>query len=963
MQINSWSYLTNMMKRSCFSTFYLLCLLVLSAACGEEEKKIQELPFLEVKTTAVGFDAEGSESREISVSSNVEWRAETRDDGKTWCHPRREEDRLVITVDASSEKESRQTEVTVIAEQLQKKVTVSQLGWGKAILLSSDKETTLAIGGAVTVEVTTNVQFKYTLPEGCDWIKQAGTRSVEEHPVVSTPVTFVVSPNKSDEERKAEIVFSDADENSELQPVTFTLVQKGTGEYEPVDPDEIKDDIRINVIGGTASSFQPGGEIEKSFDGDKKTIYHSKWDNTGENYFPITLEYSFAQGSDMDYFVYYPRTDGWNGLFKEVDIEVKNNANTRGVDEWVKVMTYDFKGSSGATRVDFPQPQIGVSAIRFTVRSGAGDGQGFASCAEMEFYKKNPANFDWSTLFADPSCSELKPGITEQEIFGCTHSFFKNIAYYMYIGRYSREFRINTFRAYPHPDIQAKENKTSPYSLLDNPTGISVSTGEQLVVMVGDLKGEKLSLRVQDLNKPEGDGFGGANYPLATGINKLEIEKGGLAYLMYHTPNYKQASPVTVHFATGDVNGYFDSQNPSHEGRANELLANATSPYFDVLGKYAHLTFPTSRFRNHTKDLKKLIDSYDQIVYNEQMLMGLEKYGKMFRNRMYFNVIYTSYMYATSYHTAYNDNTLSELCDESKLTTGSVWGPAHEVGHCNQTRPGLKWLGTTEVTNNIFAQYVQTTVFGQPSRLQTENMGDKESPNRYSKAWNNIVVGGIPHAQEGDVFCKLVPFWQLELYFGKVKDMTPLKQPDKGGFYPEVFEHVRTNPDLPNNGAQQLEFVYIACKAAKMNLLDFFEKWGFLRPVDMEIDDYGKGQITVTEAQADELRKRVEALGYPKPGDALEYITDNTVEVFRNHATVVAGTASRSDAQLTMQNWQNVVAYEVRENNEHGRLICVSDGVLAPSSTASFSVRGGWQNTYKVYAVSYDGKRTEVVFV
>ena len=347
MQINSWSYLTNMMKRSCFSTFYLLCLLVLSAACGEEEKKIQELPFLEVKTTAVGFDAEGSESREISVSSNVEWRAETRDDGKTWCHPRREEDRLVITVDASSEKESRQTEVTVIAEQLQKKVTVSQLGWGKAILLSSDKETTLAIGGAVTVEVTTNVQFKYTLPEGCDWIKQAGTRSVEEHPVVSTPVTFVVSPNKSDEERKAEIVFSDADENSELQPVTFTLVQKGTGEYEPVDPDEIKDDIRVNVIGGTASSFQPGGEIEKSFDGDKKTIYHSKWDNTGENYFPITLEYSFAQGSDMDYFVYYPRTDGWNGLFKEVDIEVKNNANTRGVDEWVKVMTYDFKGSSG----------------------------------------------------------------------------------------------------------------------------------------------------------------------------------------------------------------------------------------------------------------------------------------------------------------------------------------------------------------------------------------------------------------------------------------------------------------------------------------------------------------------------------------------------------------------------------------------------------------------------------------
>ena len=48
----------------------------------------------------------------------------------------------------------------------------------------------------------------------------------------------------------------------------------------------------------------------------------------------------------------------------------------------------------------------------------------------MEFYKKNPENFDYTQLFSDPSCSELKPGITEQDILACDHSFFKNIAYY-----------------------------------------------------------------------------------------------------------------------------------------------------------------------------------------------------------------------------------------------------------------------------------------------------------------------------------------------------------------------------------------------------------------------------------------------------------------------------------------------------------------------------------------------------
>ena len=64
------------------------------------------------------------------------------------------------------------------------------------------------------------------------------------------------------------------------------------------------------------------------------TIYHSNWNNAGDHYFPITLTYNFAAGSDMDYLIYYPRTSGPNGNFKEVEIRVKSNANTRGTDEW-----------------------------------------------------------------------------------------------------------------------------------------------------------------------------------------------------------------------------------------------------------------------------------------------------------------------------------------------------------------------------------------------------------------------------------------------------------------------------------------------------------------------------------------------------------------------------------------------------------------------------------------------------
>ena len=431
---------------------------------------------------------------------------------------------------------------------------------------------------------------------------------------------------------------------------------------------------------------------------------------------------------------------------------------------------------------------------------------------------------------------------------------------------------------------------------------------------------------------------------------------------MYHTSDFEDAPKIRIHFATGKVNGYFDSQNPEHEGRETELLNQACADYFDVLGKYAHLTFPTERFRNHTGDLKALIDTYDLLVKGEQQLMGLEKYDRMFRNRMYFNVMYHSYMYATSYHTAYHDETLPELCNEKLLKTTACWGPAHEVGHCNQTRPGLKWVGTTEVTNNIFSEYVQTTLLGQPSRIQTENMGNMESPNRYSCAWNRIIVGKTAHAVEPDVFCKLVPFWQLELYFGKVLGMTPLQQTERGGFYPDVFEDIRTHDDLKTPGEQQLEFVYIASKAARTNLLDFFEKWGFLKPVDVLVEDYGADQMTISQEQADDIRRRVNNLGYPKPTVALEYITDNTVDVFKKKKEIVVGTATRNEAKLVMKNWQNVIVYEVRDGDERGTLICVSDGVLEPSSTASFNIKGGWKDTYKVYAVSYDNKRVEVQF-
>ena len=132
---------------------------------------------------------------------------------------------------------------------------------------------------------------------------------------------------------------------------------------------------------------------------------------------------------------------------------------------------------------------------------------GHASCAEMKFFARNPEGFDPLTLFTDVTCSKLRSDITEEMIKACTYPFFKNIAYYMLKDKYPADFRIADFKPYQHPDIQATINKTGTYSLLDNPTGIFVKAGETLIVMVGETHGQHLSLRVQDMDTPNADGF------------------------------------------------------------------------------------------------------------------------------------------------------------------------------------------------------------------------------------------------------------------------------------------------------------------------------------------------------------------------------------------------------------------------------------------------------------------------
>lgn len=935
------------MKNIFLYVFLSLFLLSLSS-CKDEEDAI---PVLELNSVNADFYKEAS-SVIIDINSlPADWTASVDAAGEQWCTAEsvNSATAVKISVTDNPNKTVRSTFVVINNGKLDKKIVVRQLGTDTDILVSPASFTLSPAGGTIEFSVTTNLtesELDIAFPT---WIRKVpATRAA----TITIPYKFTVAAYEGGSSRTEKIVVKEKKSNIVAE---VTVIQNGLDGYTSGDAEGIEDDIQLKIVKGEASTQHAGEEIEKSFDGDMNTIYHSDYPFTGgaTAHYPVTLTFSFEEGTQaLDYFTYYPRTNGANGNFGEVEVLVSTVDNP-GFTSATVDKHFNFGAKGAVVSFSFSNTVQKPKAVRLIVHSGVG---GHASCAEMKFFAKNPEGFDPLTLFTDVTCSRLKGGIGEAEINACPYPFFKNIAYYMSKGKYPADFRIATFKPYQHPDIQAALNKTSPYSLLDNPTGIFVKKGETLIVLVGETSGQNLSLRIQDLDAPNADGFNSSrSYALKTGINKIIPDKKGLIYLMYHVDDNPADYPeVKIHFASGSVNGYFDVAKHTREDWSR-LINGAVDNYFDVVGEYAHLTFPVSQLRT-TSNGKDLIDIFDDIVYQEQIFLGLRKYNneggygtdtynRMFKNRMYFNVVYgDNHMYSTSYHTGYNVKTMDILCSVDQMKSNN-WGPAHEVGHSNQTRPGLKWFGMTEVTNNICAMHIQR-LYTAPSRLMTTAPNHNYS-NYYEHAMTlSFCNNDIFHPKLGDVFDKLVPFWQLELYMNDVLG--------KSDFYKEVYEYVRVHPDLPTDGERQIEFAYNCSKAAGLDLTDFFIKWGFLKAGSYAFNDtYRDGEVTVAAKQINILKERIKTLGYSAPQHKLEYICDENIEVYKKNAAVVVGTAIRSGSKLSMSGWQNVVAYKVCDNG--GRPLFIS-----PQS--SFTVNTTLPNGFRVYAIAANGDETQVTF-
>ena len=707
-------------------------------------------------------------------------------------------------------------------------------------------------------------------------------------------------------------------------------------------------DRSIPIASGTASNYQSGEGIERSFDGDYATLYHSNY--SSQNTFPITLTYTLKEVSHVDYAVYTPRQDGnVNGNFQEVTVSYQVG------NKWTTLATLNFEGSSAASRIPFGDNGVDdVKAVRFVVKSGT---NGFASCSEMEFYTKN--NFMEEllhTYFTDNLCTQLREGVTAQEIEQIPVAEIRNMAKAMLAGTYSTEFRIGEFTAFrPLSDLQGELKNSYLYNNHENPTGITFDEDESVIVMVEGIGEQSVALQVRNFGPTV---FASSTYALQNGINVIKVSNKGNGYINYYTTSWKTAPKVKMHFLNAKEQGYF---SPKYKGHTNDdwkrLLANAKGDCLDMHGEFTDCVFPVSSFKaNCPNDGEWLMAIYDSIISVERDIMGIFKYKHEFPNRQCAITVATS---GGLYH-ASNDGfcvPVNALRDPTSRTHYDIWGAAHEYGHQNQTQ-GLRWIGLTEVTNNIMSAYVEHKLRTDGyHRLENESNGFRY----YDFFEYNVMKGGqfVPHAHN-DVFCTLVPFWQLLIYT-RIAGI----QPDA---YPELYETLRNQSALSSmsDGQHQVNFMKQWCHITKTNFLPYFKQVGMFKTVDESISDYSTRQLTITQAMLDNLEKEINAANYPEPPAAFCYLDVNNYPAFRDKAALVANTVGKgcsvsgNTVRIQHNQWKNVVGFETYKAD--GTLLHMTnyghgDSAYKPTMTSVV-----WNTSEKpayIMAVGYDGTRVK----
>ena len=869
---------------------------------------------------------------------------------------------------------------------------------------------TAAAQGLTTVTDDTKAPYITASADTVSLAYNAGFNTVA---VMKNTPTYTVTKRTTDadwvsfrQERNGNLTFFATYNNDNAAPrfATFLIsTPDGTREHTLVVRQEKNTsaenlgDVKLSIASATASSSQSGEGIERTYDDDLSTLWHSPWSGGG---FPFTLTYKLKQASHVDYLVYTPRQSGGsNGLFGEVEVQVARSSTP---NKFEKVAEADFGFSDGASTLSLgDEGADNVTSVRIIVKSGYNN---FASCAEMGFYQRDASlNKYIPQLFTSPLCTELKEGVTEADVAAVRSPYLRQLAQTMLAGGYSTRYRVNSFTAYPTIASQAAWMKTNGYCRYENPTGIYFTAGDKIVVFAEGIDSKHpVSLTIKCFSNASDiatEGQPESSYPLANGANVITAKNRGNGYVYYHTDDYENAPEVKLHFALATEAGYFDLRRGDTNDDWQRIVKNTKSDIIDVVTQRMQVAVPLAAAKAVCpKDGVRLATIYDEVIRREREIMGLPQQAAEPKNHQFARPV-SSGMFADGIGAAAAFGSFNEWTNP---TSFGFWGFGHELGHVNQVRPDFKWVGCGETTNNVYSAWVEHKLGAKDAygtgyhRLEDEYSGIDDYSSMRGGRFEAYLEEGVRKGtswqlQDGpdyhgttpasktvqgedadgkstgtvtttsrnfDHFVKVVPLWQLELYT------------EECGASPQAFGKMingmrQASEQNMTNGKWQLKMMQRFCDSTRINFLPFFEKAGMLRPISAYIEDYSPGWLVISQKQIDALKADIEAKGYAAAPAALNYINAYNWQSFRDKGQIDESTTpgsgcSLSGTRLRVDNtvWKNAVGYETYDAN--GTLLRISMFGLGDSQMSSRYTYVLFPSGAKyVMAVGYDGQRVK----
>ena len=767
-------------------------------------------------------------------------------------------------------------------------------------------------------------------------------------------------------------------------------------------------DVKVPISRATADSYHNDDhQVAYAIDGNFETIWHSNWDKIPS--FPVNFVITLEEVSHVDYVRYTPRLSGTNGNWKVV--KVSYSTSTSGAD-FTSPVEYDLKGASST--FDFPIGAI-CGQIKFTIYPGETDnGKNLASAAEIAAYAYDtakPAAF--AQYFNGDVYSELKPGVTSSD--GIADADVKALVDAMLADAEDyKKFHVGEYEPYMTTATVRNNLKTNAlYNNYENPTGIYLKRGESCIIAVSGIGNYPVGLKIKDWYK-SGDL---STYRLRNGLNYITATTEGNVFVDYYTDDFKIAPNVQMHFINAPVLGYWDQATMTNDDWVSMLAGPLTEDDEVIIitrSEHAQTAYPVKQWKTYCPaNVDSTMTLYQQVQWAERDIMGLEKYGRQVKNRQLFYADKSGSMYAGG------DASVCGYGDLRVLVTPDAkvfdfWGVGHEWGHNNQMA-GFHWTGCGETTNNIPASWAQfkftgnRDANGNPTNLRLEDevtgINDykgmrggrmqtyfeeglrkgvqwqlQDGPDWHAETPEAVTVTGRDEngkdlgqvtttSRNYDHFVKLSPFWQLNLW-GTLAERSPY-------IITKVLEHIRITDNYEvtynTNGKQQVNWMKLACEAAEMDLLPFFEKAGMLRPIHAYIEDYAKGWNIITEGMINELKASVSdevAAGRYQayPDEEINYINGHNYHIYRDklELNVTSMEGERNGDKVTIQHSvaQNAVAFETY--NAQDELIRITMYGLGSNDTHSYtqvlfpSSFDESENAAYIMAVGYDGERQRV---